>query len=570
MRAIRSFGLVVAALLCALPAASQASAGRVLIAVGDVVAVRDGRPFPLQDGSMVESGDLIRLGERSSAQLQMVDKAVFSLRANTEMKLDAYVYDPQGTANKSFFSLFKGGLRAITGLIGKQNRENYKFVTPTSTIGIRGTHFSVVQCNGNCFNADGSKAADGLFGGVTDGRVAVQNAAGEKEFRKNEYFFVASQETLVKPLSTPPSFLRDPQEARGRPKAAAAASSDDKTVAKGDSKPDEVAPAAQAAVAPEPAAPVAPAAAPSAASTAAPVTALVTAPANNQPVVLGVAFSVAEAFANASTSIGQENTGFGQPPFVQTTRAVPVLEYRLSVQDWTTVDSTPISNPDGSTTAQTTTIHLTKTASVNVGSSPDAGNVTWGQYLLTTEFTVATAGSPTQTSAVTRTRHWAIGDGVSAMPTSGSFTYNWVGGTTPTDTPFAVAGGTAPPPNVGILTSGGAIGVRFDNQTMSTLAPITWSMPQTGSAYSVSFQNQSWAPTITTTNDSTTGTSNRNAIYPTFTATGSSCTNCTNLNVSVAPVFYGVNARGLGLGIGTQATVQGKPERTSTVQVYKR
>src|SRR5450756_1844412 len=45
----------------------------------------------------------------------------------------------QDGTERSFFSLFKGGFRAITGLIGKMNKANYRITTPASVIGVRGT-----------------------------------------------------------------------------------------------------------------------------------------------------------------------------------------------------------------------------------------------------------------------------------------------------------------------------------------------------------------------------------------------------------------------------------------------
>ena len=41
-------------------------------------------------------------------------------------------------------------MRAITGLIGKRNRDNYRLTTTTATIGIRGSGFKVG------YNPDGS------------------------------------------------------------------------------------------------------------------------------------------------------------------------------------------------------------------------------------------------------------------------------------------------------------------------------------------------------------------------------------------------------------------------------
>ena len=544
---------------------AQAAAGRVLIAAGDVVAVREGRIVPLNDGSAVEAGDTINVGDRSSVQLLMIDKAVLALRANSSLALTAYRFDEKGTNSQSFVNLLQGGLRAVTGFIGKRNHDHFKLTTPTSTIGIRGTHFTVVQCMGNCINADGSKAADGLFGGVSDGRIVVTNAAGDKEFRRNEYFYVASRDTVIKTLPEPPSFLRDPQDARGRAKTGA--TSGDKTGSKDAAAKQEEAGQVTAASASATVTAAADSAinASAAANVAVTNTSATTGATvvSNQPVILGVAYDVAEAFTNGAAAIGTQNTGFGIPPHIQTTRIVPILEYRLTAQDWTETDSTPVTNSDGSTTPQTTVTHLVKTASVGVGSSADAGNVTWGQNVLTTTTTQTIGTAAAQTFTNTRARHWAIGDGVEQFPTSGSYTYTWIGGTTPTDL-------VQPAPRSGSLTSGGAIGVRFDNQTMSTLSPIQWSMPSSGSSYSISFQNAVWTPTVTSQADPTDGSSNRNLTYPAFSAPGSTCGNCSNLNVQVAPTFFGKTGQGLGLAISTQATVGSTVERTATTQVYKR
>ena len=50
-------------------------------------------------------------------------------------------YDVAGAAsdNRSALSLLKGAMRAITGYIGRSNRDGYRIETPTATIGIRGT-----------------------------------------------------------------------------------------------------------------------------------------------------------------------------------------------------------------------------------------------------------------------------------------------------------------------------------------------------------------------------------------------------------------------------------------------
>src|SRR5258708_37026154 len=56
----------------------------------------------------------------------MVDGATFTLRPNTRLRIDAYVYsDTEASKNKSLLSLIQGALRAVTGAIGTLNRPGY-------------------------------------------------------------------------------------------------------------------------------------------------------------------------------------------------------------------------------------------------------------------------------------------------------------------------------------------------------------------------------------------------------------------------------------------------------------
>jgi hypothetical protein len=70
----------------------------------------------------------------------MLDGCFVAIRPNTQMKFDQFVFNgKQDGSERSFFSLLKGGFRAVTGLIGSRNKRNYRIKTPSATIGIRGT-----------------------------------------------------------------------------------------------------------------------------------------------------------------------------------------------------------------------------------------------------------------------------------------------------------------------------------------------------------------------------------------------------------------------------------------------
>ncbi len=208
--------LFAAAALLALDAAAQ-SVGRVLVAAGDVVAERTGRDVRLATGDALLSGDLVRTGDASSAQLGFVDGSVVAMRARSRFHIEEFRFTGQDDGiSRAAFRLLQGGMRTLTGLIGQQRRDRYQVATPLATVGIRGTTYSLIHCQADCEGDEGAIAPDGSYGVVFEGRVAVSNVAGEREFGAEEAFFVADANTPPQSLVSRPRFLRDRLEARAR------------------------------------------------------------------------------------------------------------------------------------------------------------------------------------------------------------------------------------------------------------------------------------------------------------------------------------------------------------------
>ena len=108
----------------------------------------DGSVRMLAERSSVSVGDVISTERDSYAQLRFTDGGQVTLRPNTQVRIEQYAYDEGRPRSDNFaLQLFKGGLRALTGLIGKRssNRDAYRMVTSTATIGIRGTDYSVLD-----------------------------------------------------------------------------------------------------------------------------------------------------------------------------------------------------------------------------------------------------------------------------------------------------------------------------------------------------------------------------------------------------------------------------------------
>lgn len=142
------FGFLLAWMACIPPAAAETPepAGQVIVARGAVHALGpDGEARSLQRRSPFYNGEVIRTAAASGVQLRFSDGALLALRAETEFRIDDYRFQNRGgTGDHSVTTLIKGGLRTITGAIGKQDPQAYQVNTPVATIGVRGTHYEAV------------------------------------------------------------------------------------------------------------------------------------------------------------------------------------------------------------------------------------------------------------------------------------------------------------------------------------------------------------------------------------------------------------------------------------------
>jgi hypothetical protein len=137
------------------PAAPQLKAvGRVMLIQGELAAKdKDSKARKLTLGSPVYEGDVLQSSVQSHAVVAFRDGGRITLQANSIFHVEAFKYDKATKQENAALRLIKGGVRVVTGLIGRANHDNYKFRVSGATIGIRGTGFDV-WCNGPC--ADGS------------------------------------------------------------------------------------------------------------------------------------------------------------------------------------------------------------------------------------------------------------------------------------------------------------------------------------------------------------------------------------------------------------------------------
>lgn len=180
--------IAVMLLLLASASALAAGAGVVTHLSGTLSVQRpDGSVRILSQKSQVNPGDVLTTQRDSFAQINFTDGSAATMRPDTILRIEAYSFvqeKPQGDA--MFMRLLKGGLRTVTGLIGKRgDQDAYRIGTTTATIGIRGSSGETVEClPGTC-----GKLPPGTFHTTLTGRYIMQNQGGTQLIGEGQFGF---------------------------------------------------------------------------------------------------------------------------------------------------------------------------------------------------------------------------------------------------------------------------------------------------------------------------------------------------------------------------------------------
>lgn len=153
---------------------------------GDVkTVIGQARPAAAAQNQQLAPGTTITTGANSQAMVRFDDGQTVLLNQNTEFRISDYRYDEKNPGNDhALFDLFKGAMRAVTGVIGRRSPTTVAFRAPQATIGVRGTDFMVVLINP-------------AFISVIQGAVSATNAAGAVSFGAGALGSVASSTVLA-------------------------------------------------------------------------------------------------------------------------------------------------------------------------------------------------------------------------------------------------------------------------------------------------------------------------------------------------------------------------------------
>lgn len=161
----------------------------------------DGAARLLSEKSAVREGDVVTTGANTYAQIRFTDGGRITLRPDSQMRIEGYRFEERAPEKDNFlFSLIKGGMRAITGLISKRgNRDAYRLRTPTATVGIRGTDFNAIHVP-----TAQPELPSGVYVTVNDGTVVMLSGGLEQLVNTGQTSFSSSSNLPPRLVPQPP------------------------------------------------------------------------------------------------------------------------------------------------------------------------------------------------------------------------------------------------------------------------------------------------------------------------------------------------------------------------------
>ena len=182
---------------------------------GEMVAVEvGGKIRKLGLGSPVFEGDTLKSSVQSHGVITFRDGGRITLQESSVFQVEKFKYEKATSQESASLKLLKGGVRVVTGLIGRVSHDNYKFGMSGATIGIRGTGFDA-WCNGPCaegaadFGATQGKPLEGAGVFVWSGEVVLNSTTGSINVAMNQAAIIGRDSGKPVAVQVVPSAIKD-------------------------------------------------------------------------------------------------------------------------------------------------------------------------------------------------------------------------------------------------------------------------------------------------------------------------------------------------------------------------
>ncbi|MEE8575368.1 MAG: FecR family protein, partial [Thermodesulfobacteriota bacterium] len=109
----------------------------------DVIKPKTARGVPLEVGSVIEVGDVLRTKSESKVEITFIDDSVMRIAPRTKIRIEEYLFDGN-KREAGVVKLFRGKARAIVSRASNGSSiGKFEVHTPTAVAGVRGTDFVV-------------------------------------------------------------------------------------------------------------------------------------------------------------------------------------------------------------------------------------------------------------------------------------------------------------------------------------------------------------------------------------------------------------------------------------------
>lgn len=178
------------------PTTSIAGVGKVTEQTGPTEILRERKSIPSSVNTGVEMNDTVSTA-RGKAELTFDDNTTVKLTEHSKLIIDDFVYDAKKGTGKLALNIAMGTARYASGQIAKNNPQQVAIKTPTATIAVRGTDFSMTVDELGRSLVILLPSCDSK--GCVTGAIEVSNLAGVV------LLDVPYQATLVSSTSSPPT-----------------------------------------------------------------------------------------------------------------------------------------------------------------------------------------------------------------------------------------------------------------------------------------------------------------------------------------------------------------------------
>lgn len=193
---VQSLILLLAAVL---PATALAGGGTIVKLDGTAVIERKALRVPVSESTPIYSGDTLNVTQ-GAVQLRFEDDSVFVVPGASRLRVDKFTAPAAAAGGQAMYTLVEGGLRTITGRVGKGARDRYELRTEEATLTVAGSAYMAIRCRGACAR----KYKAGLYVRGESGKVFMTTTAGRLAVKRAQTGFTPDSGTLPVHVKTSP------------------------------------------------------------------------------------------------------------------------------------------------------------------------------------------------------------------------------------------------------------------------------------------------------------------------------------------------------------------------------